>query len=202
MKKAKLIITALLYLLLVSCSNDFEYDSVFDNYECFPIGTSWDEVDIRSHTQVFYKVVSDTVMNRQHYKLLHVKTGVSYEGHHLDKTFAMREYKGRIFLYDYLRYPFGGDEIIYDFNKQNFYNAQRVLNDGQVYEVRQQDGHLYEIKKIGIVLNERGPWFWGVQNHSVEGINRSVSFRLHRFVRNGTLIYIDHELDSYYEYNN
>ena len=77
-----------------------------------------------------------------------------------------------------------------------------ILGGGGYYFLNNMDGnHSYvqETDSIEEVVDS----LIDIENiHSVEGINRSVSFRLHRFVRNGTLIYIDHELDSYYEYNN
>ncbi|MBQ8047564.1 MAG: hypothetical protein IJ196_06545 [Prevotella sp.] len=168
-----------------------------DVEECFPVGTTWDEVvtrycdyiDYDHWERVRFTVVGDTLIGGTVYKRV-VREHIDGSGHFFWEAemygsydYAIREDAGRVYLYG--EYPKVGSRVrdtgeetcLYDFNWSMADGVEKMtLMDGNEYDV--QD---WVIRTIGS-MNWGLLWPWS--------FSREPNILcLERFSRNGKLIY-------------
>lgn len=202
-------------------------DPMFEDFECYPEGTAWEEMDgyLEGYNPDFciiyrFEVKGDTAIQGIDYKKVNaqmIRQDTIHNGDDRDSyierdreehyTFAIREEKGRIYKWNA---TYGKDALFYDFNWKSglpyfVYSEltdEYITGNHSVYdvfeEVTMENGDTYESFRGQI--KTIGILGWGGIFCSYPSGTLGIGFhQLLSFTRNGQLLYRNHNLDRYFE---
>ena len=235
-----LLLAGIAVLLLSACSSDDEenspivdpveetyQDPMFEDFECYPQGTVWQEYDgyMEGYNPDFgimyrFEVKGDTTIQGIDYKRVIaqlVQRDTIYNSNDRDAyierdreesyTFAIREDKGRIYKWNA---EYAKDALFYNFNwkegLQHFvYNEvtdEYLTSESSIYDVfgkvKMENGEVYD--SYGGQIKTIGMIGWGGLFSSYPSGTLGIGIhRLFSFTRNGQLLYLDRELIRLYQ---